>query len=193
MPFASKARLALLASGAGSNADVISARFRGHPAIRVALVVTNNPQAGVIGVAARHGLKTLIVPRGEWREPVELLRVLAALEVTHIVLAGFLQLIHPDIIRAYPGRILNIHPALLPDFGGKGMYGHHVHAAVKASGRTITGITIHEVNERYDDGRILFQAQTPLTEADTPDTIAAKVHALEHRHYPEVIEAWITG
>jgi phosphoribosylglycinamide formyltransferase-1 len=193
MPSASKARLALLASGAGSNADVISAHFSDHPSIGVGLVVTNNPQAGVIGVAARHGLKTLIVPRGEWRDPAEILRILAALDVTHIVLAGFLQLIHADIIRTYPGRIVNIHPALLPDFGGKGMYGHHVHAAVKSAGRTVTGITIHEVNERYDEGRILFQAQTPLTAEDTPDTIAAKVHALEHRHYPEVIEQWITG
>ncbi len=193
MPSASKARLALLASGAGSNADVISAYFSGHPSIRVALVVTNNPQAGVIGVAARHGLKTLIVPRREWHTPDEVLRIMAALDVTHIVLAGFLQLIHADIIRAYPGRIVNIHPALLPDFGGKGMYGHHVHAAVKAAGRTATGITIHEVNERYDEGRILFQARTPLTVEDTPDTIAAKVHVLEHRHYPEVIETWITG
>ena len=193
MPSANKARIAVLASGAGSNADVISAYYSGHPSIDVAIIVTNNAQAGVIGIAARHGLKTLVVPRGDWRTPDELLRILAALDVTHIVLAGFLQLIHADIIHAYPGRIINIHPALLPDFGGKGMYGHHVHAAVKASGRMVTGITIHEVNERYDEGRILFQARTELTEGDTPDTIASKVHALEHRHYPEVIEQWITG
>ena len=193
MPSGSKARLAILASGAGSNADVISGHFAGHPTIGVALIATNNPQAGVLQVAARHNLKTLVVPRAEWRKPGEILRILAALDVTHIVLAGFLQLIHADIIRTYPGRIVNIHPALLPDFGGKGMYGHHVHAAVKASGHMVTGITIHEVNERYDEGRILFQAHTPLTDADTPDTIAVKVHALEHRHYPAVIEQWITG
>jgi len=191
MPSASKARLAILASGTGSNADVISGYFTGHPSIEVALIATNNPAAGVIQVAARHGLKTLVVPRPEWRHPDEILRVLRSLDVTHIVLAGFLQLIHADIIQAYPSRIVNIHPALLPDFGGRGMYGHHVHEAVKASGRPMTGITIHEVNERYDEGRILFQAETAVDADDTPDVIARKVHRLEHAHYPRVIEQWI--
>lgn len=193
MSSASKARLAILASGTGSNADVISGHFAGHPSIGVAIIATNNPKAGVIQVAAGHGIKCLFVPRHEWRQPDEILRMLRALDVTHIVLAGFLQLIPADIIRAYPGRIVNIHPALLPDFGGKGMYGHHVHEAVKEAGRHVTGITIHEVNERYDEGRILFQAETQVDADDTPAEIARKVHILEHAHYPHVLERWIQG
>lgn len=189
----SKARLAILASGAGSNADVICGFFSSHPAIRVSLIMTNNSQAGVLQVAARHHLKALVVPRREWRQPDELLAVMASLDITHLVLAGFLQLIDPKILHAFPGRMLNIHPALLPDFGGKGMYGLHVHRAVLAAGRPVSGITIHEVNEDYDQGRILFQAETPVDALDTPETLAQKIHALEHRHYPEVIEHWITG
>lgn len=191
MPSGADGRLAILASGGGSNADAICSYFEGHPGIRIPLIITNNPEAGVIRVAARHRVKMLIVPRGEWHHPAALLRILTALDITHIALAGFLQLIHPEIIHAYAGRIINIHPALLPRFGGKGMYGQHVHRAVKAAGVPTSGITIHEVNEQYDEGRILFQAETPVDPADTWEDIAALVLRLEHRHYPQVIEQWI--
>jgi phosphoribosylglycinamide formyltransferase 1 len=119
--------------------------------------------------------------------------LLAEARVTHVVLAGFLWLVPRHLVQHYPGKIINIHPALLPKFGGKGMYGMRVHEAVKQAAETETGLTIHEVNEHYDEGRYLFQAACPVVVDDTPATIAARVLALEHQHYPAVIERWVLG
>jgi phosphoribosylglycinamide formyltransferase-1 len=118
-------------------------------------------------------------------------RELLAQRIDLVVLAGFLRLIPADMVRAYPGRIVNIHPALLPDHGGKGMYGHHVHQAVIAAGQRESGITIHLVNERYDEGEHLFQARCPVLPDDTPETLAGRIHALEHAHYPAVVETLV--
>ena len=184
-------RLALFASGSGSNAEVIIRHFKNHPQIRVALVLTNNATAGVIERAHKLEVETKIFTRDQFRESEPILQLLREYEITHIVLAGFLLQIPTSLIQEYPSRIINIHPSLLPKFGGKGMYGMKVHEAVKQSGETETGITIHEVNEHYDDGRVLFQAKCKVEATDTPEQIARNVQALEHHHFPLVIEKWI--
>lgn len=166
-------------------------RFQKHDSIEVALVLSNKADSFVLERAKKFGVPSKVFNRTQFRETGEVLSWLHENRITHIVLAGFMLLMPESIIHAYPVKIVNIHPALLPKFGGKGMYGHHVHEAVKAAGEKETGITIHLVNEKYDEGRILFQASTSLDETDTPDTIANKVHALEYKHYPEQIEKWV--
>lgn len=182
------ARLALFASGSGSNAEVIIHHFKNHPQIQVALVLTNNATSGVIERAHKLEVETKIFTRDQFRENEPILQALRQHEITHIILAGFLLQVPTSLIQEYPSRIINIHPSLLPKFGGKGMYGMKVHEAVKQSGETETGITIHEVNEHYDDGRVLFQAKCSVTSMDTPEQIARNVQALEHHHFPLVIE-----
>lgn len=184
-------RIAILASGSGTNAEEIFKHFQHHPTIEVVLLLSNNPQAYALERAKKFNIPAKVFTRPEFRESEEVLLWLKKRRVTHLVLAGFMWLIPDYLIKSYPHRIINIHPALLPKFGGKGMYGMHVHEAVKAAGEKETGITIHEVNERYDEGRILFQAKTKLNPADTPEQIAQKVHMLEHAYYPQVIEEWI--
>ena len=185
-------RIAIFASGSGSNAEKIIQHFHAHQSIEVALVLTNNPKAFVIERAKNLQVPAHIFSREEFKDS-NFLRVLADYQITHIVLAGFLWLIPDYFIKNFPDRIINIHPALLPKYGGKGMYGAKVHEAVKLAKETETGITIHVVNEHYDEGRILFQASCPLNETYSPDEIAACVHALEYQHYPQVIEKWIEG
>jgi len=184
-------RLAIFASGSGTNAEEIFKHFQHHSAIKVSALLSNNPEAYALQRAANYGVPTKIFNRQQFRETDEVVHWLKEKEVTHIVLAGFLWLIPENLIRTFPGKIINIHPALLPKFGGKGMYGMKVHEAVKAAGETETGITIHEVNERYDEGRILFKAICPVMPEDTPEAIADKVHQLEYFWYPKVIEDWI--
>ncbi len=185
--------LAIFASGGGSNARKIIEYFKASPEVRVALVVSNKKTAPVLGMAAEHGIPTLVIDRTMFYETEDLLDILAQHRIDFIALAGFLWLIPPYLVGAYKGRMVNIHPALLPKYGGKGMYGHHVHEAVKAAGETETGLTIHYVNAEYDEGAVIFQARCPVDPADTPETIAAKVLALEHRHYPEVLAGLLTG
>ncbi|MEQ1745597.1 MAG: phosphoribosylglycinamide formyltransferase [Saprospiraceae bacterium] len=180
--------IAIFASGAGSNACKIMEHFAQNERARVALVVCNKPDAGVLDIARNQGVPVFIVERTDFFETENLLAVLAGHRVDFIALAGFLWLMPPYLVRAFSGKIVNIHPALLPKFGGKGMYGMRVHEAVKAAGETQTGITIHSVNERYDDGDTLFQATCSVEPTDTPETIAQKVHELEHRYFPHVIE-----
>ena len=158
-----------------------------EPEIGVGLVVTNNPQAGVLRHAADYEIPTIVISRADFYESERILDSLHTYAIDYVALAGFLWLIPPYLVAAFPDRMLNIHPSLLPDFGGKGMYGRHVHRAVKAAGATRSGMTIHLVSEEYDRGRILFQAETPLEETDSPADIARKVLALEHRHYPIVL------
>lgn len=184
-------RIAILASGSGTNAEEIFKFFKDHPRIQVVTLLSNNPQAYALERAKKYGVPTLVFDRKEFRESSLVSDWLKQHQVTHLVLAGFLWLIPENLIRTYPGRIINIHPALLPKFGGKGMYGMKVHEAVKAAGETETGITIHEVNEHYDEGRILFKAICPVKSEDSPEDIAKKVHQLEYAHYPSLIEQWI--
>lgn len=166
-------------------------RFQHHGSIDVVLLLSNNPQAYALERARKFNIPTKVFNRTIFRESEEVLLWLKERNVTHLVLAGFMWLIPAYLIKAFPGKIINIHPALLPKFGGKGMYGMHVHEAVKAAGEKETGITIHEVNEQYDEGKILFEARCEVSSSDSPDNIAKKVHQLEYAHYPRVIEEWI--
>lgn len=193
MPSGNPVRIAVFASGAGSNTLRIIEYFTGHPHIRVAAIICNNPAAGVLVHAHRHQVPALLITRMLLNDQQWFLAQLRCMQVDRIVLAGFLLLIPPYLVQAYPGRIVNIHPALLPAYGGKGMYGMHVHEAVRAAGEAETGITIHLVNEHYDEGKILFQERVSIDAADTPESIAQKIHVLEHRWYPQVIAQWISG
>ena len=184
-----KISLAIFASGNGTNAEAILKHFQNHKRISVALVLSNNPVAMVLERAGKFNVPTRVLSRLQFRE--EVVNWLKEAGITHLVLAGFLWLIPELLIKAYPARIINIHPSLLPRHGGKVMYGHAVHEAVKNSKDTKTGITIHLVNERFDEGKILFQASCLLDSTDTPDSIALKVHQLEHKHFSTVIEKWV--
>ncbi len=188
---ASTHRLAIFASGSGTNAEEIIKYFQHHPAIKVTALLSNNPEAYALVRAANHNVTTFIFNRKQFRETDEVLKWLKEHAITHVVLAGFLWLIPENLIRAFPGKIINIHPALLPKFGGKGMYGMKVHEAVKQAGETETGITIHKVNELYDKGEILFKGICPVSPYDSPEDIANKVHKLEYFWYPKIIEDWI--
>ncbi len=163
------------------------AHFQNSDKAKVALVASNKSDAFVLERAKNFDVPTFTFSRKEM-EAGTLLKKLQSENIDWVILAGFLLKIPVDLTRAFPDRMVNIHPALLPKYGGKGMYGSFVHEAVKAAGDTETGITIHLVNENYDEGRIVFQASVPLTSADTPESIAQKVHALEHKHFPAVIE-----
>lgn len=182
-------KLALFVSGTGSNARTIIDRFQAHPedGVEVALLVSNKPTAKALLMAAERNVPTLVLNRKEFYETEHLLQQLAAFEVDFIALAGFLWLIPPYLVKAFPQRMLNIHPALLPDYGGKGMYGANVHRAVKAHGEKESGITIHYVNEAYDEGDYVFQAAVRLEDDDSPEKIAERVLRLEHANYWRVL------
>jgi phosphoribosylglycinamide formyltransferase-1 len=181
-------RLAVFASGNGSNAQRIAEYFSGHPSVSVCLVLSNKPDAFVLERAVKLGIPTMVFNRDSFYETGQVLETLRSYRIDYLVLAGFLWLIPQKIISAFPGKILNIHPALLPGFGGKGMYGMKVHQAVIDSGEHESGITIHYVDENYDEGRIIFQAKCPVSEDDTAESLAEKVHELEYRWFAEVIE-----
>lgn len=185
-------RIIIFASGSGSNAQRIIEHFNTHPdKAQVVAVYCNNPSAYVIERCKQLNVACRVFNRKDFYENNQVLNWLKEDKAELIVLAGFLWLIPAELIRAFPDKIINIHPALLPAYGGKGMYGHHVHEAVIANKETQSGITIHLVNEEYDKGKILFQATTPVAAEDTPDTLAQKIHLLEHAHFPEVIEAYL--
>lgn len=187
-------RIALFASGSGSNAENIIRYFEGRADFSFPLVVSNRADAYVHERAKALGVPSVTFPREDFANGTRVLKRLQAEEVDTVVLAGFLLRVPQVLIDAFPGRIINIHPALLPKFGGKGMYGRHVHEAVKVAGETESGITIHHVNGQYDEGAIIFQARCPISPDDTPDDIARKVHELEYEHYPRVIEQlWGNG
>jgi phosphoribosylglycinamide formyltransferase-1 len=181
-------RLAVFASGAGSNAQKLIDHFRHSPVGRVELIVCNKPGAGVLGIAEREGLPTLLIERESFFRGDAYLPQLKAAGIGFLILAGFLWKIPKALIDAYPRRIVNIHPALLPKFGGKGMYGQYVHEAVLQAGEVESGITIHYVDEHYDNGDVIFQTACPILDGDTPETIAHRIHQLEHLHYPRVVE-----
>jgi phosphoribosylglycinamide formyltransferase 1 len=184
-------RIAILASGDGSNAENIIRHFKGNPDISIVMVLSNNPDAFVLKRAAQLKIPAHVFTRQQLRETGEVLGWLQRERVTHIVLAGFLWLVPAQMLELYRERIINIHPALLPRHGGKGMYGSRVHEAVKASGDNETGITIHLVDPRYDEGKIIFQQNCPVSDSDSVEDITNKVRALEQKHYPRVIEDWV--
>jgi phosphoribosylglycinamide formyltransferase-1 len=185
--------IAVFASGAGSNARAIMEHFRGSAEVQVRLVVSNKAGAPVLDSARSMGVETLTIYREGFYHSGLLLDQLKQRHIEFIVLAGFLWLVPDYLVQAFSGRIVNIHPALLPKYGGKGMYGMRVHEAVKNAGDAHTGITIHYVNEHYDQGRIIFQARCPVEPGDSPAEIARKVQALEHRHFPAVLEQLLLG
>ena len=182
------ARIALFASGSGTNVENIANYFSGKTTAKPVCVLCNKPDAFVLERAKRLNLDSMTFNRADFNDGKKIMEYLAENDIDMIVLAGFLWLVPQYLIDAYPSRIVNIHPALLPKFGGKGMYGMHVHEAVKQSGETETGITIHLIDGNYDQGSTVFQAKVAVDPSDTPDDIANKVHALEYKHYPEVIE-----
>ena len=181
--------IAIFASGAGSNAQKIIDHFRESNRVKVALIVCNNPLAGVLQIAKKEKINSLLIERQRFIKGDAYLPELEAVNIEFVVLAGFLWKIPQGLIEAYPRRIINIHPALLPGYGGKGMYGQFVHEAVIAAGEKESGITIHYVDEHYDHGDIIFQEKCGISADDTPHSLAQKIHALEHRHFPSVIES----
>lgn len=181
-------RLAIFASGTGSNTANLIQYFQHHPMISIQLIVTNNPHAGVIQIARQHLIPVLIIEKNKFQQVDGYVPELLSYGINWIILAGFLWKIPLTLIEVFPHRIINIHPALLPKYGGKGMYGIKVHQAIAEAGESETGITIHYVNEHYDDGPPIFQATCAIAPSDTPEQIAQKVHALEYAHFPKVIE-----
>ena len=188
-----KKKIAIFASGSGTNAQQIMSHFKNHPAGEVALVLSNKPDAYVLERAKTFHIPTHVFDRTSFYDTTEVLEVLHEKGVSLVALAGFLWLVPVYLIRAYPDRIINIHPALLPAYGGKGMYGRHVHEAVINNGDTESGISIHYVNEKYDAGMIIMQAKCEVKEDDTPESLAERIHHLEHQYYPEVIEQLLSG
>ncbi len=180
--------IAIFASGTGNNAQKIIEHFAGKQHIQIALIVCNKPGAGVLQVAASHNIDVLMVDKELFTSAESCTEALKAKGISFIVLAGFLWKLPPVLINAYPQRIVNIHPALLPRHGGTGMYGAHVHEAVIAAGDTESGISIHYADELYDHGSIIFQASCKVDADETAATLAQKIHALEYEHYPKVIE-----
>lgn len=183
--------LAIFASGGGSNAEAIIEYFKNSDLGQVALIVTNNPNAKVIDRAQNHEIPFYILEEGELEEG-EFSDVLLAMEIDFVVLAGFLKKVPQDILAVYDQKIVNIHPALLPNYGGKGMYGLNVHKAVKAAGEKESGITIHYVNANYDEGQIIAQHKVSLDPSDDAAKIASKVLALEHEFYPKTIASLLS-
>lgn len=184
-------QIALLASGEGTNAEAIVQYFRSSGTAQVALILTNREDAGVRKRAERLGVPCQYFSTSEMREGTQPIALMQSMGIDLVVLAGYLVLITPPYLAAFPHRIINIHPALLPAFGGKGMYGHHVHEAVIASGNDHSGITIHLVDEHYDHGQPLLQAFCPVLPEDTPDSLAERIHELEHRHFAPTIEQYL--
>lgn len=184
--------IAIFASGAGSNARKIIDYLKDHPSIRVSLIVSNKPDAPVLHIAKENKIPSLLVEKEAFFKGNAYLDELKALHIDFIILAGFLWKIPEKLIKAYPSKIINIHPALLPKYGGKGMYGAHVHEAIIANKERESGITIHYVDEQYDHGSIIFQAHCKIEKTDTPDSLAKKIHALEHEHFPRVATETIT-
>jgi phosphoribosylglycinamide formyltransferase 1 len=181
-------RIAIFASGAGSNAQKIIDHFRHHPTIHIALIVCNKPGAGVLQIAEKENITAILIEKEMFFRGDAYVSQLKTYSINFVVLAGFLWKVPVALIAAFRNRIVNIHPALLPNYGGKGMYGNHVHEAVLANKEKQSGITIHYVDELYDHGAVIFQATCTVNASDTPESLAQKIHQLEHQHYARVLE-----
>jgi phosphoribosylglycinamide formyltransferase-1 len=180
-------RIVIFASGSGSNAENLVHFFQDNHQIEVVQILTNNPHAKVLDRAKRLKVSALSFNRQAFSKTNDVLNIVKLQQPDLIVLAGFLWKIPESFVEAFPNKIINIHPALLPKFGGKGMYGMHVHEAVVAQKETETGITIHYVNEHYDEGTTIFQAKCDVNHTDTAEDVAAKIHELEMEHFPKVV------
>lgn len=181
-------KIAIFASGSGSNAENIIHYFSESDKFVFPVILSNKADAFVHERAKKLEINSFTFSREQFVAGEEVLSFLKTFKIDYIILAGFLLKVPEVLIRAFPNKIINIHPALLPNYGGKGMYGDNVHKAVKAAGDSESGITIHYVNENYDEGNIILQAKCPLTDEDTPETIAQKVHKLEYEHFPKAVE-----
>lgn len=180
-------KIAIFASGSGSNAERIVEFFNAKDEIEVSLILTNNPTAGVIDRAQRLNIPVVFFNKKVFSKTDKIVEMLQLQSIDWVILAGFLWLVPKNLIKTFENRMINIHPALLPKYGGKGMWGHHVHEAVVANKEVETGITIHYVNENYDEGKIIFQAKCAVTETDSAEEVAQKIHLLEYQYFPEVI------
>jgi phosphoribosylglycinamide formyltransferase 1 len=180
--------IAILASGSGTNAENLIQYFSNRNFAKVTLVLSNKREAYVLKRAAKHKVKSYFFERADFYNSEKVLETLLKNEIDFVVLAGFLLLIPENILNSFEGRIINIHPALLPKYGGKGMYGERVHEAVLANNEPESGITIHYVNKSYDEGDIIFQAKCKVIPGDTPKSLASRIHALEYAHFPKVLE-----
>jgi len=185
-------KLAIFASGEGTNAERIAHYFVDNETIEIGVVLTNKENAGVIKRAEKLRLPVEIVPSQAFKEG-KVSKLMRQYEIDFIVLAGFLLRIPEELLHEYPNKIVNIHPSLLPKYGGKGMYGIHVHEAVLAAQETESGITIHYIDEHYDEGDVILQVKCPVLPTDTPETLASRVHQLEYEHYPIVIDSLLKG
>ena len=182
-------KIAIFASGSGTNAENLIKYFKDKLNLaQIVLVLTNNKNAGVINKCKKLAVPVFILNNSHFENTENLINLLKKNKVDWIVLAGFLRKINPHLIAEFPNRIINIHPALLPNYGGKGMYGHFIHEAVVAAGEKESGITIHYVNENYDEGTIIFQVHCMIDKNENATTLAAKIHDLEQRHFPVVLE-----
>jgi len=186
-------KIAILASGSGTNAESITNYFKHHPEIEVDVILSNRADAYVHERAKRLGVESGVFTREELKKPDGVAGYLEKRNINLVVLAGFLWLIPDALLNTFPGKIINIHPALLPAYGGKNMYGKRVHEAVLAAGEKESGITIHYVDEIYDHGKIIFQARCTVEKGDTPDRLAGRIHELEYKHYPKEIEKLLQG
>lgn len=185
--------IAIFASGSGTNAQKLMEYFSTSKRAKVKLLLSNKPDAFVLERATNFSVPSLVFDREDFYHNGRVLKELKHNEIHFIILAGFLWLVPGEIIAAYPGRIINIHPALLPDYGGKGMYGKKVHRAVIDNNEKESGISIHYVNEKYDEGDIIFQARCKVEPGDSPESLAERVHKLEHQYYPEVVDNLLAG
>ena len=183
--------IAIFASEAGSNAQEIIDHFRNSPLAKIALIISNKKKAGVLQIAEKENIPSLIIERDKFYSDGSYLNELAEQKIDFIVLAGFLWRIPPALLNAYPKRIVNMHPALLPKYGGQGMYGNYVHESVLAGAEKESGITIHYVDDHYDHGDVILQVRCPVMKDDTAESLANRIHALEHANYPVVIEELI--
>lgn len=187
-----KKNIAIFASGSGTNAENIIRYFKDSDAVQVSVVLSNRWDAFVLERVREFSLPALFYGKSEWADGDEILLALRRYDIDFIVLAGFLARVPDKLLHVYSDRIINIHPSLLPKFGGKGMYGDHVHQAVIAAGEKESGITIHYINERYDEGAVISQVKCPVLPEDTPESLADRIHALEYDCYPRVIEQLLT-
>ena len=184
--------IAIFASGSGTNAENIYNFFLKRNNVNIKLILTNNPKAGIIQRAENFGLQPIVFSRDQFYNSNEIISQLISQNIDLIVLAGFLWLIPENLIKSFSNKIINIHPALLPKYGGKGMYGMNVHKTIIKNKETESGISIHLVNEKYDDGKILFQSKCLISKLDSPESLAKKIHALEYKYFPKIIDKYLS-